>query len=305
MSNTMRTALRRSGIVLGVIAGLIVVAATAIYALSEARANKVYSVSPVAVSIPTDSASLERGRHFAEAISDCVGCHGANLAGGVVFNDPAIGTVYARNLTAGQGGSGGQFTDADWVKAIRHGIRPTGRSLWIMPSYDYHNLADDDLAAIIAYVKTRPPVDNVLPEPRLGPLGRVLTVLGALPLFSAELTDQNPIVPAAPEPGITVEYGSYLVRSAGCSGCHGPDYAGGSVPGSPPEAPQAPNLTPAGSLGGWTADEFVQTLRTGLRPDGRPLVGDMPWQAYGQMTDDELTAVYLYLQSLPAVPTER
>lgn len=89
--------------------------------------------------------------------------------------------------------------------------------------------------------------------------------------------------------------------TAGCSGCHQADYAGGPVPGSPPDAPQAANLTPAGSLAGWTTDDFIQTLRTGVRPNGAPLMGDMPWQAYGKMTDDELTAIFMFLQTLPPV----
>jgi mono/diheme cytochrome c family protein len=133
----------------------------------------------------------------------------------------------------------------------------------------------------------------------------VLTTLNLLPAFSAEYIDQTAALAVAPAPeaGVTLEYGRYLVKSAGCSGCHQPDYGGGPVPGSAPDDPLAANLTPAGNLGSWTAEDFIQTLRTRVRPNGAPLMGDMPWQAYGRMTDDELTAVFMYLQSLP--PVER
>jgi mono/diheme cytochrome c family protein len=301
----MSRVLKGLGMMLGVLVGLVVVPLGVVYAVTEMRANKRYTVTPVTLTIPTDAASIARGKHLVEAVSDCVGCHGENLAGGPVLDDPALAVVYARNLTPGRGGLGGQLTDAEYVKAIRHGLRPDGRSLWVMPSYDYTNIADEDLAAIIAYLKTIPPVDNVVPEPTMGPLGRVLTALNQLPAFPAEYIDQAAAlaVPPPPEPGVTLEYGRYLIKSAGCSGCHQPDYGGGPVPGSGPDDPPAANLTPAGNLGGWTAEDFIQTLRTGVRPNGAPLTGDMPWQAYGRMTDDELAAVFLYLQSLP--PVER
>jgi mono/diheme cytochrome c family protein len=295
----MRKVLKIVGILVGVLVAVIVVAALGVTINYNSRANKVYDVAPAALVIPTDAAGLERGQHLVEAVSDCVGCHGPDLAGMPVIDDPALGTIWSKNLTTGQGGLGGQLSDADLELAIRHGLRPDHHSLVVMPSYDYHNLSDADVAAIIAYVRTVPPVERMVPEPTLKPLGLVLTVLGALPTFTAELIDESAALPPAPAPGVTTEYGHYLVQIAGCSGCHGEGLGGGKVPGSDASVPPAPNLTPSGEVGQWTLAMFMDTLRTGVKPSGTPLNDEMPWRAYGHMTDDELAAVFTYLQALP------
>lgn len=299
----MRKLLRVLGWIVAGLGALVVVAVAAVVIVYNSRANKAYAVPEAAVVIPTDAEAVARGEHLVKAVGGCVGCHGEDLAGGPVIDDPALGTIYSRNLTSGQGGVGAELSDADFVRAIRHGVKPDGKSLVVMPSYDYQHLADADVAAIVAYLRTLPPVDHVIPDPTLKPLGLVLTVLNALPTFPAELVDHT-LVPTAPAAGVTTEYGEYLVSVAGCSGCHGAGLAGGVVPGSGPDAPPAPNLTPSGELGQWTAEMFVTTLRTGVRPSGTPLAGDMPWREYGQMTDDELAAVFMYLQTLPPAPVK-
>lgn len=295
----MRKVLKWIGIVLVVlIAGIVLINVSAYFG-SNARINKSYEIDPEAVAIRTDEETLAQGEHIS-IIFGCTDCHGANLAGEPVIDDPAIGRIYATNLTGGAGGINDYYNDVDYVRAIRHGVGADGKPLFIMPSEEYYYLSNTDLGALIAYLKTVAPVDNETPEPSLGPMGRILILAGVLPAFSAEEIDHVGARPVAPEPGVTEEYGRYL--AVGCVGCHGQNYTGGSAPGSPPDAPLAPNLTPGGELVGWTIDDFIQTLRTGVTPGGHELdESAMPWPNIGQMTDDELTALFLFLQSLAAV----
>jgi mono/diheme cytochrome c family protein len=287
------------------LAGLVVfvvLASAAIYALSERRGHKQYAIAPKTLVIPTDSVSIARGGHIVRAIGKCIECHGENLQGTVMIDDPALGRVSARNLTRGTGGVGSMLSDADLIRAIRHAVGPDGRPLMIMPSQDFIELSDNDLAAVIAYVKSVPPADNVLPPTRLGPLGRTLLLAGKLPVYPAELIDHSRPSPAPIAEGGTPAYGGYLVR-VGCAGCHGATLAGGPVAAGDPSWPPAANLTPGGPTQSWTEDNFRTLLRTGHRPDGSPVNPAMPWKTARLMTDDEIHAVWLYLRSIPAQPT--
>jgi mono/diheme cytochrome c family protein len=121
-------------------------------------------------------------------------------------------------------------------------------------------------------------------------------------LVPAERIDHRAQRPTTPLREESVAYGAYL--SATCTGCHGPGFSGGPIPGAPPDVIPGTNITPAGQIGSWAAEQFVATMRTGLLPDGRVIdPKDMPWPALGTMTDDELGAIYLYLMSLPPRPT--
>jgi hypothetical protein len=88
--------------------------------------------------------------------------------------------------------------------------------------------------------------------------------------------------------------------AAGCTGCHGSDYSGGPIPGAPPDTVPASNITPGGELAGWSESDFIQAMRTGVTPDGQEMDPFMPWKNISKMTDDELKALWMYLQSLPA-----
>ena len=123
-------------------------------------------------------------------------------------------------------------------------------------------------------------------------------VAGQLPLMPAELVDHDVAHVASVPAEASAEYGAYL--STTCTGCHQPNLAGGVVPGSAPGDPQSANLTPAGNLGHWTLDDFKTALRGGTTPEGKVLdPAVMPWPIAAQMTDVELEALWLYLQSLP------
>ena len=291
------------GIVLGSLIGLLVLAFVVLYTIGTVEWNKMhgqYDVPVEAVTVPTDADSIERGKHVA-IIHMCGGCHNDDFSG-VSDSAPGLITVAIPNLTAGAGGVGATNTDEDCVRAIRHGIGNDKRPLLLMPSSFWYYLSDEDLGALIAYLKSVPPVDNELPKTELGPLGRVFLALGLLPpeinpnYFSI---DHNAPRPAMPPAGVTTEYGLYLART--CMLCHGENLNGKTLSEGGPSY-LSTNLTPGGELAYWSDDDFIKTLRTGVTPSGHQLAKTMPWNYFGQMTDDELKAVWMYLQSLPALP---
>jgi len=292
------------GIVLGSLIVLILLVAVAMFAKSRLEFSRKYSVQNAPVAVRTDAASVERGRHLATIL--CMECHTADLGGDPHFFDGGpLGTAMAPNITGGQGGLGGQLTDADFVRAIRYGIKPDGTSVFIMPSADFRYLSDQDLGALIAHIRTVPPVDRQTPEPhaKLSFIGNVMYGAGMFGhLLRAESIQQMGAVPPAPQPGVTADYGKYLVNINGCHDCHGAQLAGGK-PGDP-SSPLAPNLTPGGELRAWSEADFIKALRTGVTPSGTQLRENfMPWKSKGQMTDDELKAVWAYIKSLPSLPT--
>jgi cytochrome c553 len=301
----MKKVLKWIGIVLGSLVALLVVAAAVLYILGSARLNKTYDIQPEAIAVPTNEAAIARGKHLVEALTFCGGCHGEDLRGDAFEDEPMIATFYAPNLTSGRGGIGAAYSDADYVRAIRHGVNPEGRGLLIMHSDVYHNLSEQDLGAMIAYLKSVAPVDNEIPEPKIEPLGNILVALGvfdseALPLIPAELIDHSAPFPEMPAQGTTAEYGGYLVSITLCHMCHGPDLTG--APPLEPGMPPGPNLTPGGELGGWSEADFIQTMRTGVSPHGDELDPEfMPWDVYANMTNEELKSLWMYLQSLPTV----
>jgi mono/diheme cytochrome c family protein len=290
------------GIVLGGLAGLLLLAVAAVYVGSGARINQTYQIPDEPIVIPTDAASIQRGQRLATTIAQCVDCHGDNLAGKEFLNAPGIGRFYSANLTSGVGGAGRTYTDADWVRALRHGVGQDGKSLLIMPSKNFNALSPEDLGALIAYVKSVPPVDNVLPPSDIQVLGRALYLAGQIEAFHAESIDHGAPTAPAPPAGPTAEYGRYLVRVGGCVDCHGPNLSGGPITGAPPEIPPASNITPGGEISAWTDAQFIETMRTGVNPAGKQLHPFMPYKYIGRLSDDELRAMFLYLESLEPLP---
>ena len=321
----MKKFLKWAGIVAGGLIMLLGVGSVTIYLKSQARLDTVYALPDETVSIPTDTESIARGRHLFQ-FRGCEACHSAGenlgliesgqalsshfgtsaqdlprMEGNIYLEDPAIGRVTASNLTSGIGGVGGAYTDQGWVDAIRHGVRADGTPLLFMPSTEFYFLSDEDLGAVIAYIKSAPPVDNELPPSELSFTGRaVMTLVPAIKFIPAELIPHNVPRPEAPAAGVTAEYGEYLTYS--CKVCHGLTMSGGDIPGLPASWPPAPNLTfgPGSALPSWTEAGFMETIRTGITPDGRTIRGEyMPWGSYKFMDDEELKAVWVYLQSLP------
>jgi mono/diheme cytochrome c family protein len=282
----MRRFLRVLGLTLGAVLVLMVLAGAAAYVMGGRAWDRTYEVPTADLTIPTDEASVARGRHFA-GIYGCVECHGQDLGGAVIADAPPF-FIAAPNLTAGRGGIGGAYTPVDWERSIRHGVRPNGQSLFIMPARAYHHVADRDIADLIAYLRRVPPVDRELPAREIRPLGRLL---GAGPMDPSFEVMDEPARTDAPPPGPTAEYGAYLTSI--CGYCHGDGLRGMQPPD--PDAPLAPDL---GAAGQWPFEVFEEVLRTGVRPDGTPLNPAMPWQVTARMTESELRAIYAHLQTL-------
>lgn len=285
-----------------VVAGLLVLGVGAAFGVSESRFRKAYAVPDPRVHVPASPSEevLERGRHIL-ATRGCTDCHSADMGGRLFIDDPAMGTFHASNLTSGAGGVAALYSDAAWVVAIRNGIRHDGHPLFIMPSHEYHPMGDEDVAALVAYLKSLPPVDRIPGERRVGPLARALHLAGVLPLIPAEMIDHTRPRGPVPEPGVTVEYGEYLAVT--CTGCHGTGFSGGKIPGTPPDFLPAANITPdpEGGIGRWTQDDFVRLLREGFRPDGSEVDRmSMPVAVTSNFTDDELAAMWMYLRTVPA-----
>lgn len=278
---------------------VVLIGAGTAYVASERKLRKTYDTSVDPVHVPTDSASIARGEHLVRSVIACTICHGEDLGGAVYSSSPAIGTVAGPNLTRGKGGIGASYTDADYVRAIRRGVKPDGRSLIVMPSEVFTHLSEEDMGAVLAFLKRAPPVDRDVPKSGFGPVGRALLATGKMNILVAGKTPR--LTPPASVPrDTTPAYGKYIADISGCHGCHGYGLSGGKVAG-PPGLPPASNLTPAG-IGSWTEADLVRALREGKRPNGTTLDEFMPWKVFRGMTDAEIHALWLYFRSVPPRP---
>jgi cytochrome c553 len=289
MKTILRWLLRLILLVVLVIAGFV----GYVYWRSSALMAKTYGVDVPDVIIPTDEASIARGKYLASKVSMCTECHGEDFGGKVVQENAAFGRLVGNNLTRGRGGLGAKYRDDDFVRVLVHGVKRNGRSVIFMPSSDYR-FTEEDLGAIIAFLKSLPPVDRQPPEMTVGPMARALGIFTDFPLAPAEKIDHaNVRFAELKNPTDPVSAGDYLVSTGGCRGCHGPDLAGG---GGPP--PGASNITPVG-LSGWTEKDFVSAIRDHKRPNGTAIDEAMP-RVYGQMSDEDLNKMFTYLKSVPA-----
>lgn len=194
---------------LGSLVGLILVTGVVLYFIGTARMNKVYTVKPSNLTLPTDAASIEYGKHRVETL--CQGCHGVDLSGVENwFSAPPIGRIDSANLTSGEGGLGPDFTTEDYVRAIRHGIDQDGKPIFMVAVPSTARLSDEDLASIIAYIKTVPPVDHTVTERYFTPLAYIMFGAGMLGDLPAKVVSHDTHV-TAPERGATKEYGEYNI----------------------------------------------------------------------------------------------
>ena len=269
-----------------------------LYVVTNRQMAREYDVKIPAVAIPTDAASIDRGRYIATRVSMCTECHGADLGGKVVEENFAMGRLVATNLTSGRGGIGARYSNDDLIRAIVHGVRSDRRSVIFMPSSEFHFTAAD-LGALVAYIRSLPPVDRELPSSSIGPMARALTVLAGFPLTAASVIEHDRVaLEAEGDLADPVAAGDKLVAMGGCRGCHGPTLVGG---GGPP--PGASNITPAG-IGEWTREQFVTAIREHQRPNGTTILETMP-RGYGQMSDADLHNIHAYLRTVPAAGTKR
>lgn len=277
------------------------------------------------VDVPTDKpadapdpqqAKVDRGEYLAH-IAGCNLCHtpmgkmgpdtSKAYAGGLEVKE-AFGTWRSPNITMHEATGIGSWTDEQIIKAVREGVRPDGTGMIpIMPFMFYNAMSDDDAAALVAYLRTVPAVDN-----------KVERVTG-LPLPTA---DKMPVPkPAGKPPGESpAERGRYLATLAHCGACHVPvdkkgvpDMARMYAGGMPMELMEpfgegvvyAPNLTPDPKTGiaDYTEEDLVAAIRTMKKKDGSPIVFPMMLYApaYGALSDEDASAIAVFIKSLPPV----
>lgn len=298
---------------------LLVVAIAGIAIFVAARQNLKFDAPYPKIAASTDSAVIARGRYLVRDVVNCAQCHGDTtrmaammstgedipLSGGFHWDIPP-GTFYARNITPDVETGIGSFPDSAVARALRNGVGHDGRAL--LPFMELQGLADDDLAAVISYLRTQPPVRNVVPAHKYSLLGRVVkaTVL-ANPVAASEAP------PLQSPRGASVENGRYLAENVAlCWACHternpatgqlvGPRYGGAkgleeaTDPGhlwAPPNITSDPTT---GRLAAMTEDEFVTRFRAGRLLPGSP----MPWQGLQRMAEDDLRSIYRFLKTVP------
>jgi len=292
--------------VYGVLACLAIAVPT-VYWRSEAILGHDFSISDaeLVLAIEPGPDRVGRGQHIASAIAQCQFCHGGDLSGSPVIDDPWLGRLFTPNLTRGEGGIGSAYSEADWVRAIRFGVRRNGRSLLLQPSEHLSAMSDLDLAAVISYMSQLPAVDSHQPSTRFGPLIRFGMTVGLTPdLLSAPMVDRSRKSPRDVSAERTVDYGAYLTDIGNCRFCHRADLSGGLHPLAQPGEPVPPDLRRNGSMAGWSRKEFARAMREGWTPDGRRLDTEfMPWPAFAGLSDLEVDALWLYLRSI--VPLKR
>lgn len=286
--------------VLGIGLGSLVLLAAAILAtgifLAERKQQRRVDVAAQAVPYKSDAAALERGRYL-YASRGCVDCHGANGAGRTFVDDGAL-TIAGPNITTGPGGAVAAYQPVDWVRAIRHGVTPQGRALMVMPSEDYNRFTDDDLAALVAHIRSLPPQTGQGAVVKLPLPVRVLYGFGVVPDAASRIDHTLPPQQPVPE-GVTLAHGQYVANM--CIGCHREGLVGGKIPGGPPDWPPASRLAPGeGSVMGRyaDADALIALFRSGKRPDGSA-VQVMPFESLREMSETDLRALHLYLKALP------
>lgn len=286
-----------------VLAALVLLAAAAVLAglrMAEGRMQRQVEVVVRPVAFRSDAAAVERGRYLF-ASRGCADCHGANGAGRTFVEDGQGLRIKGPNISPGPGSVVARYGPEDWVRAIRHGVAPSGRPLMVMPSEDYNRFTDADLAALVAYIRSLPPVAGGPAVVELPLPARVLYGFGAIQDAAAKIDHGLP--PAQPVPeGVNLQHGAYVANM--CLGCHGPQLAGGRIPGGPPDWPPAPNLTPGeGTAMARYADaeSLGRLFKSGKRPDGSA-VKVMPFESLREMSDTDVRALHLYLRSLRPQP---
>ena len=286
------------GIVLGGLVLLIVIAAVALYAVGSSTINKHPEVGE-AFTAPTSPEAVARGEYLVHNTAGCLDCHGEGGMGQYFFhNEMPFGTLAAPNLTSGKGGVGSKMTDALWERAIRHGVGHDGRNLIIMPAFNFNHMSDEDFGAVVAYIKSLPPIDNELEARQLALPAYVMIGAGMMGKLPVDIIDQKAAPPATVAHGVNPEYGKYVVTLAAAPTATARRWTAScpQVVGRRPSA--AAKFTLSGEVGQWTQEQFVTTIRTGVTPSGHQLVDEMPWKVYKGMVDEDLQAIYAYLHSL-------
>jgi len=262
--------------VVSIVAVLLIV----IYAGSEYRLRQKFDIAATPIAVPTDSAGLERGRHVFQT-RGCEGCHAEGLKGSVFFDQPMLARLVAPNVVRAIKG----YSDPELARLLRHGVRPNGRGVAVMPSSMLYHLDDADLGALIAYLRTLPDKrgSDTLPATSLRLLARVGVITGKYNLEPVEIVHDAPRAPNGPD---AAARGQYLAKST-CTECHGQRLEGSEE-------------TPALSIvAGYSPAEFARLMREGVPRDGRRLemMGGVARARFVHFSDEEVGALYAYLST--------
>ncbi len=262
-------------------------------------------------------ARLERGQYLVENLG-CFDCHGEHewtkhdaplvpgTRGAGYADFPLVGLpgrIIPSNITPDPETGAGHWTDDQLARAIREGIGHDGRALFPLMPYQYFRaISDEDLASIIVYIRSIPPVHKALPKTEI--MFPVRYLIRSVP---------QPVTQPVPQPDLSnpVERGKYLVTVAACSDCHTPqskgqnipgmEFAGGAILEGPWGKVASANITPDPSgISYYDEALFIQTLRTGY-VKARKLNQIMSWWDYRNLTDDDLKAIFAYLRTLKPV----
>jgi mono/diheme cytochrome c family protein len=288
---------KRTSIALVALALLGVAATVVGKALGERKMARNVALQVRPLDVVADAAHVERGRYLYNT-RGCAECHGADGAGKTYVREAGM-FVVAPNITAGPNGATAGYGVVDWVRTVRHGVKPNGNPVMIMPSEDYSRLTDEDMASLVAFVQQLPPVAGSKAVIDVPAQVKALYAFGVIKDASEKIDHTQ--VPAGPlAPAVTPAYGAYVAN--GCIGCHGATLSGGRIPGTPTSWPAAANLTPgkgSAMVHYGSPEQFMDMLRTGRRPDGKPISPVMPFGSLKQMNDTDMRALYAYLKTVP------
>lgn len=220
------------------------------------------------------------------AILGCSGCHGKDLTG-EDWSEPGYGRLWTANLTVSAAG----YSDAQLKNVITRAKKPDGTPLWDMPSHLFSQLADADLDALVAFIRSKPPTGEAHPPPTFGPILKAEMAKGVY--FSSAVKVEREGAAWPPDVGPEHKLARYIVRAT-CAECHNMDLHGGKAG---PVTGDRPDIRIAGSYDG---KDFVRLLRTGV-PAGERKLGLMAEVArgrYSQFTDAEIAAIHAYLKAV-------
>ena len=243
------------------------------------------------IQVEGTSEQIERGRHLAAAF--CVDCHSPTadfpMTGGVDLGKDLpmnLGSYYSANLTPA--GRINDWTDGEIFRALRDNVDADGQRLVSMANTNVRNISDEDMLALIAFLRSQKPVESDIPSPATQPNFLALLLSGAHVIPERPLVTETIV---APGKEASPEYGRFMVSFLDCKSCHGEDLNGGTNP----IGPKGPSLR---LVKAWTEEEFITALRTGEGPNGYKFGDLMPWRSTGRLDDVELSALYQYLVSL-------
>lgn len=280
----------------GVLGVLVLLGASVAITAHVSYASRIATTFPFrehTLEIPTlDDSNREEAERLFFA-RGCGECHGRAGEGRVLVDAPPF-----RLAPPGITRPMRSLSGSELHNVVRRGVYPDGSPVIFMPSHEYARMPDAELALITAHVRSLPEQESTTPPTELRMIGKVLLLFGLFDDLSAEQLDpEAPLDAAGPD-----EMGEYLAQ--GCTGCHGRGFSGGAIPGAPEEEMGVPpNLTQHETgLQGWTLEEFSAALRDG-NSRGRELNPRfMPFEAFSRISDEEVEAIYVYLQSRPARP---